>query len=249
MFVTYAGDCCYYESITEQDAHIGRIVKWLNDGLELSVLPFDLSKGQGSDILITVGKCCHQDLFESAMSQSTSVFCNLTGVAGGFCVKSVGKMNVVHTRDSHDFPGSNTGVVNIHRLNSIFQLQKIYREFNLSANQKARKANSPLCNKPILTFVDQLAKLEKWREAYEKWDYSSKGGFPEIPRNILELAEASPKLDGLRPVVEINFYLSTIQEHLGFVFRVLCKRRSNSERWIGVVGEISQSCRSRYRSL
>ena len=226
MFVTYAGDCCYYESITEQDAHIGRIVKWLNDGLELSVLPFDLGNGQGSDILITVGECCHRDLFDCVASRDMSFVYgeqnfHVGGVFGGFCVKSKGSTDVVHTRDSEDYPCSNTGIVNIGQLVALHYMKHMLRMDNLDDNRRKRLSMSPKCKKPVLSFEEQLTKIQKWHDAYDEWDYSSKGGFPEIPGNILELAEASPKLDGYRPVVEINFYLSTIQEHLDFVFKVL----------------------------
>lgn len=227
LFVTYDGDCCYFEKVDKQQEHASRIARWLNSGTQLSVLAFNLVGKSGLDMLVAVGKCCHGDLHDSlcARDMTFKVGRKMFKVAdciGGFCVKK-DNLRVIYTRDSEDFGGIKSTVGNLHRQQILHHLTNALCMENLNFIREARKKVSPECKRPILSFAGQLKKINAWRKAYALWKYEKKGGFPETPANILKVAAAAPKLDGFRPATEINFYLSTPQEHLDFVFDVLWK--------------------------
>lgn len=226
LFVTYGGDSCFFEEIHRQQEHVSRIVKWLNSCDELSVLAFCLDNEPGTDMLVAVGACCHQDLFDSLRDRDMffdfeGKKYSVGGDIGGFCAKKKG-IDVVYTRDSREFGPIRSMIGNIHRQMILLRMNQMLKTANLSKNQKTRKDKSPRCKKPILSFENQIKKLTIWKDVYEKWDYKGeKGGFPEIPSNIVELAKAVPVLDGFRPAIEINFYLSTLEEHIDFIFQKL----------------------------
>jgi len=227
VFATYDGDCCYFEPIQKQRMHENRIGDWLKSGAQVSVVAFNFKDRSGLDMLVAVGTCSHMDLFDSVTSRDMNFRLegeelSVDSVIGGFCAKKNG-IGVVHTRDSDDLGGIKSAVGNIHRQSILLRLDKLCKIASLDQNRKARMATAPDCKDPILSFPEQLKKLRKWKRAYDKWDYKSKGGFPEIPADILKQAEAAAKPDGFRPAVEINFYLSTLQEHMRFVMQVLWK--------------------------
>ena len=226
-FVTYDGNCCYFEQVSDQTVHEDRIATWLKSGCELSVFAFCLTGKTRLDMFVAVGLCNHRDLYESVMYRDSSFWfegeeyridCEL----GGFCVKK-DAYNVIHTRDSLEFGGIKSYVGKIHQQFILFHLTHLVRMASLNQNRLKRKRLAPSCKKPILSIERQVTKLQNWRDAYDVWDYGDKGGFPEIPEDIVEIAKSVPELDGYRPAVEVHFYLATPQEHLDFVFEVLWK--------------------------
>jgi hypothetical protein len=241
MWITYTlGDENYYESLKNQKAHAKRIIKWLNSGEEVVVNMYQLEprrdKNFNSNYMIAVG--LYENFIHPCDISYTSfdvkkINYKISDYFGRFSA-IINGINVEATRKWHDF-----SISHMMRQIALFHLNCLLKNFNLEKNRQDRLAISPICKKKILPLYKQIEKMKSWGELHKSWNYPEKGAFPEIPVDILEQEKYFPKPEGYRPAVELNFYLSILEEHLHFVSEVLWRNELKKEcRFWGDITEL-----------